>query len=213
MSANWLDRLERKIGWFSLPNLALYIIALQIFGLLLSYLNPAAMHKLVLIPHLVAQGEYWRLITFMAIPLSNSFFFLIFLYFVYFIVTSLESHWGEFKTTFYLFIAIISTILFSFGFDYPVSSFVMIETSLFLAVATLFPEYEILLFFILPIKMKWMAVFSAAMIFLQFIGADTIGKLYILTVFLNYFIFFGPDFFNMIKSAIRRKNYRNKMRD
>lgn len=213
MTPNWLDQLEKKIGWFSLPNLAFYLIALQIFGLLLSYINPAAMSRLILIPQLVLSGEYWRLLTFMAIPLGSSFLFIIFLYFLYFIISTLESHWGEFKTTFYLFIAIFMTIAFSFAFNYPVSSFVLIETTLFLAVATLFPEFEILLFFILPVKMKWMALISAAFVIMQFLGEDLIGKLYIAAVFLNYFVFFGASFIGNIRNNIRRNKFKRTMRD
>jgi len=206
---NWLKKLQRKIGWFSLPNLALYIIVLQIFGFLTLQLRQDAIFNLFLIPELVLQGEFWRLFTFMAVPLSSGFWMIFVILFLYFVINTLEKEWGEFYTTFYLFISVALTIAFSFLFHMPITSFSFIESTLFLAVATMFPEYEILMLFF-PVKMKWMGFLTAAYIGYVFLTGEFLDKVYLILVFTNYFIFFGPAFIHKIKQTYRRKKFQNR---
>jgi len=211
-NSSWLDKLERKFGWFALPNLALYLVILQVFGYivyLLSANNPEMILKIFLIPELVLKGEIWRLITFMAIPMhTNIFIMLIALTFLYFVLSSLEAHWGEFKTTFYLAIAVFLSIAFSFIAHYPITSFLPIELSLFFAMATLFPEYEVRLYMILPVKMKWIALLSAAFLLFSFIIADLHYKIYTILVYTNYMLFFGPQLYTNIKLKLRRNRFK-----
>ena len=82
----WLDHLERKLGWIAIPHLAWIFIALQIMGFMMISSDPYWVERLALIPSLVYAGEYWRVVTFLSLPLSMSpiwmFFVLWFLYFI-----------------------------------------------------------------------------------------------------------------------------------
>ena len=89
----WLRFLERRIGWIAIPNIAILLITLQALGFIAINMNPGFAAILALIPEAVLQdGEYWRLITFLAMPLSNSVLWMFFvLWFLYFILGTLES--------------------------------------------------------------------------------------------------------------------------
>src|SRR5205823_2070717 len=140
-----------------IPGIGILFITLQALGFLLVASDPIWMLRLALDPDAVLRGhEYWRLITFLALPLSMSPLWVIFvLWFLYFIFSSIETEWGSFKTTFYVLVSVVVTIAFSFAFNYPVTQVSHFESTLFLAAASLFPEMEILLFFVVPVKMKW----------------------------------------------------------
>lgn len=205
----WLDKAEKKIGFLSLPNLYLYVIVLQVFGFLTLNMNPAAYNRLILIPDAVLNGEVWRLFTFTSIPLTgNIFFMLLVLWFLYFIMRLLEDAWGEFKLTFYLASTVGITILYSFVFNYPVDTFSHIKITLFLAAALLFPDEEILLFFILPVKMIYMAILPVILVVIEFIGGSWYDRGYLLAVFFAFFLFFAPTAIEIMKGKYRR--YKNK---
>lgn len=210
VTPRWIDKLERKIGWLSLPNLALYLVVLQIFGFLVCLLKPSAQLKLVLDPEAVAAGQYWRLLTFLGMPLATDFWIIIVIWFLYFIVQSLENSLGEFKTTLYFTVSVLLTVAFAFVFNVRIDSITYIQSSLFLAAATLYPETEILLFFVIPIKLKWLGWLTAAYIIFVAIMASWLLRLYLVTVFLNYLMFFGVWHFSELKSLIRRKRYLNR---
>ena len=155
----WIDRLDRLLPGFGIPNLALYLIGAQVCGFLLTLANPNAMLLLVLDPYMVMRGEVWRLVTFLAVPLSFNTLWMVFaLYFLYFIINALEEEWGEFRTTLYVLVAMLFTIAFSFAFSVPIYNIVEFQSTLFLAVATIAPEYQILLFFVLPVKTEMAGV-------------------------------------------------------
>jgi hypothetical protein len=103
-------------------------------------------------------------------------------------------------------------IAFSLGFNYPILEVSDFQSSLFLAAATLFPEYEVQLYLVFPVKMKWLGLLSAAFVAYQFFGSGGLGKLYLLAIYSNYLIFFGPALIARVKQEIRRRNYQRKTR-
>lgn len=142
----WLRFLERYLSWIAVPNIAVLFVTLQALGFLLVMTDPVWVGRLALVPELVP-NEPWRLITFLALPLSLSPIWVIFaLWFVYFILNAIESEWGSFRTTLYVLVSILLTIAASFALDFPVTQVSDFESTLFLAAATLFPEVEIRLF-------------------------------------------------------------------
>ena len=155
---------------------------------------------LVLIPSRVLNGELWRLITFIAVsPSNNLFFFALFLYFYYMIGLSLENQWGTFRFNIYYIIGILTTIAASFIGRAPATS-VYLNTSLFLAFATLFPEFVVRLFFIIPVKMKWLGWLTWAGLAYSFIVTPSLGgRLVVVAPLLNYFLFFGKDIYLTIR--------------
>jgi membrane associated rhomboid family serine protease len=212
-SPKWLRFLERKMQWLAIPNIAVLFVTLQALGFLMVMSDPIWISRLALIPEAVRQGEYWRLITFLALPLSLSPLWVILtLWFLYFIINTIENEWGAFKTTLYILISVVVTILFSFAFNYPVTDISRFESTLFLAAAALFPEMEVQLFLVIPVKIKWLAWLALAMTAFEFVRSDWLERLFILAIYSNCLVFFGPALINSLRLAIRRADYRRKSR-
>ena len=205
--------LERKLGWLAIPNLAVILITLQALGFLFVMMDPIWILRLSMDPTLVLAGEYWRLVTFLALPLSTNPIFVIFvLWFLYFVVSAIESEWGAFKTTFYVLISYLLMIAFSFTFQYPITQISGFESTLFLATAALFPEMEVQLFLFFPVKMKWLAWLTMALVLFNFIVGSWIERGYLLAIYSNYLVFFGPAQLYRIKQSQRRRKFHSDMR-
>jgi hypothetical protein len=210
----WLDKIERHARWLAIPNLALLLVGLQVVGFFLVLIDPRWWGLLVLDPRMVLQGELWRLIGFLALPVSVSPLWMVFaLYFLYFIVNGIESEWGAFRTTFYVLVCLALTVVFSFIFDFPITSVSYVGSTLFFAAAAIAPEFEILLFFILPVKLKWLAWISLAFVVLRLVAGTWLDRLYLLTIYANYLLFFGPYHWWQFKQWQRRSKFKEQYRD
>jgi len=209
----WIRTLERKLGWLAIPNLAIILVTLQAMGSLFAFMDPIWVERFALIPEAVYGGQYWRLVTFLALPLSMSPIWVLFsLWFMYFVVNTIENEWGAFKTTFYVLVSIVLTLAFSFTFNYPVTQIKGFQSTLFLAAAALYPEMEVQLFLILPVKMKWLAWVTLAMVFYDFAVGDWLSRLYLVAIYSNYFLFFGPAQIYRLKQIYRKWDYQSKLR-
>ncbi len=208
----FLDKLEKKIGLIAVPNIAVLLVTLQALGFLMVTDNPAWVEKLALIPSAVLQGnEWWRLITFLALPMTTGFvWILIALMFIYSIMSTIEQQWGAFRTTLYVLTSIVLTIVVAFALDYVVVDVSDFQSTLFLAAATLFPETEVLLFFFAPVKLKWLAWVSVGFLAMKFFQVSWEGKVLLLAIYSNYLFFFGPILLEAIRLRIRRNKYRGK---
>lgn len=194
-----LDRLERKIGKYSIRNLMIYITALNGAVFLLAFLIPDLnlYSKLALIPSLVMKGEVWRLITFLFIPMNSSPIWIVFtLYFYYLIGSALEREWGSFKFNVYYLIGVLGTIGAAFlggGADAVILNF-----SLIFAFAYLFPNFQIMLFFFLPVKIKYMAIAYAVLLIIS-AGFSPVRWLMIIGSVVNFILFFWRDLYYRLK--------------
>jgi hypothetical protein len=205
----WLDRLEKKLGKYSIKNLMLYITVLNGVVFILQYLAPEAdfVNKLTLVPSLVLKGEVWRLVTFLFIPMSFHPFWIIFtLYFYYMIGTSLEHEWGAFKFNVYYFIGVLGTIAGAFLGGLGTSTF--LNLSLIFAFAYLFPNYQIMIFFFFPVKIKYLALFYAAGLVFTFALMPIVGLITVLGSAVNFILFFWKDIYYRIR--FNRKAYMNQ---
>ena len=211
---NWFDKLERKLGKFAVRGLMKYIVGLTAFVFLLSFIDPtgSAEFKLMLIPALVMRGEVWRLITYIFIPPTYSMLWIIFiLYFYYMVGTSLEHEWGSFRFNIYYFVGMLGTTAAAFLTGGGATA-VYLNLSLFLAFARIFPNYQILIFFILPVKIKYLA--WVYWIYISYTVLSPFNPLAVKVVAIvsiaNYFLFFGKDMVTRTKSSSRA--YYNKTR-
>jgi len=203
---SWLSRMDKDLKWLSIPKLPLLLAIIQVFGFILVMRKPDFAQRLYLIPEAVLQGEIWRIFTFIAIPLSNNFLVFFVLWFFYYVMTSLESAWGSTLLTIYFLIAWISTVSAALLVRIPVETFAYMEFSFFFALATLNPNRTIYLFFILPLAFKWIAIFTAIVLFFVplFLGSFE-KQIYIILLFINYLIFFGKDYWLRLKSELDKR--------
>ena len=184
---------ERKFGKYAIKNLSLVLIICYAFGYLFEWIYPDFLHFLYLNPYkIIFRGQIWRLVTWLVVPPSGfDFFTLLMLYFYYSIGTTLERTWGTYRYNVYIFSGALFTILGAFlllgytmlfqtdvftalGEDYftivsGMFSTYYVNMSIFLAFAATFPNMQVLLFFILPIKVKVLGIIYGAILIYQFI--------------------------------------------
>ena len=210
MILKWLNKLDRKYGKYAIHGLMKYIVAANLAVFLLNVISPSLEYNLALIPQAVMAGQIWRIFTFILIPPQTSAFWILFtLYFYYIIGMGLEQAWGSFKFNIYYLVGMIATIIVSLvSGSYGTATF--INLTLFLAFASIYPNHEVLVFFILPVKMKYLALLDAVLLAQQFIMGGLGIKLMILASLANYFIFFGKDFIELFKT--KKKVKKNKER-
>ena len=199
------NKLERKFGRFGIPHLTNYIIGCYILGYVIALMRSDFLSYLTLEPAWILRGQIWRLITWVLIPPESlSVFTIIMLLFYYSLGTTLERTWGTFRYTLYIFSGLIFTILGAFflyfimggnvtGIGNFFSTFYLC-ISIFLAFAVSYPNMRVLLYFVIPIKMKWMAFVYAAMILYDIFNYVRMGlwpmAVPIVASLLNFVIFF-----------------------
>ena len=200
-----LDKLERKYGRLALPHVTLAIIAGQVLCYFLTAGNPDFIHALRLVPSRIMEGELWRLITFVVEPpIAHPIFAIFGWYLFYLMGTALENRWGVFQYNAFLLVGYIAAIAVSFLTPEQPSSHMFIGTTVFLAFAHLYPDFQILLFFIIPVKIKWLALLTwAGYCALILMGSWTI-RLLILASISNFLLFFGRDILLTMRAGKRQ---------
>ena len=206
---------------FGVYNLMRYIVignvAVYLLMMLTQNSNAAALSFLTFNLHGLLRGEIWRLVTFIFVPGYTSPFSLILsLYFYYWISTTLEREWGTAKFNLYYIggalLSVIGVILASLisGNHYlTIAGTGYVNLSMFLAFAVLFPDTTVLLFFIIPVKMKWLAaldgVFFAYEVVAALLSGNLAGAVLPLVALLNFFLFAYPH----VHYLRQRTRYRN----
>ena len=188
----WLDRLEARYPGLGLEGLIRYVSLLMLTVFFLNQSGMLPYYMLYLNREAVMAGEIWRLFTFLLIPASTNIFFLIFeLSILVMCADGLESHWGTFKLTAYYGTGALLTIIGAcFVPEIQFGSY-FIYLSLFLGFATIYPDFEILFMFIIPVKMKYLAMLSAGMMLYQMAFAPWYLKIALCLALGNYLLFFG----------------------
>lgn len=213
---NWLNKLERKIGRYAIPNLIVWMIGAYTIGFVLYTVSPGILNLLTLSPYHILHGQIWRLFTWVLMPTeSNLIFLLIMALFYYQLGTTLERTWGTFRFNVYIFSGMIFTVIGAFvlyaiyyvqnlsaitampalaanlssslGWGYSVN---YINMSIFLAFAVMYPDMQVMLYFIIPIKMKWMAIVYGVLIVYNFVMSGWAGRISIVMSMLSFIAFF-----------------------
>jgi len=193
-----LVTLEQKFGRFAIPNLVRVVATFQFLNWFLINWNPSYINKLAFVPALIFKGELWRLVSYIALPGGTSIIWLITIPFLWMINDGLEQAWGSFRLNLYVFFGMFCIALGGFVSPEPSTGAVLWVTVLF-AFAVYFPDQEILLFFILPIKIKWLAFMAAAGVGFALLGSGLYMRIHIFFSLLSFFITFGPGFVKHLK--------------
>ena len=165
---NWLSKLERKFGRYAVPNLMYYIIILYAVGFVLNILNPEFYYRyLSLDAQAIFRGQIWRIATFIIQPPSSSLIFIVFALSLYYMIgRQLEHAWGTFRFNLYFFSGVLFHVAAAIllyvitGLNLPMSVWYL-NMSLFFAFAALYPDVQFLVFFVIPVKVKYLAMIDA----------------------------------------------------
>ena len=199
-----IDRFCALHPRLGIPNLMRYIVAANAVLYVLSLFDRSGLllNTLAMDPYAVLHGQIWRIFTYVLIPTSDSIWLLIFLSFYYWLGETLERLWGSTKFTVYYVSGMLLTALASIlayfidGVSYPIYGAVYVNTALYMAYALTYPDAMVRLYFVIPIKMKWMVVLEAvlyAVSIVRYIMAGLWGLALLPVVAMaNLFVFFSP---------------------
>lgn len=195
-----LDQLERRLGRFAPAHVTLYLIIGQVFVCLSALLGLLDLRQFLLVPVLVAHGEPWRLLTFLFYPPPVNFNSMLsmallpFAWWIFYLMgTALENHWGAFRYNVFLFVGFLLAVAAAcLTPEYPAINWYFYG-SVFLAFAWLNPDFELSLFFILPLKVKWLALFTLATYAYKIVVGGPSTRWLIIASVGNVLLFFGRD--------------------
>ena len=194
-----LDRLERHLSRFAISGLIRYVVALNALVFILLALDPSYLSALVLNREAILNGQVWRLVSWIFIPDTTSYLWIIFyLMIVWWTGDLLDATWGAFRLNAYYFLGMALCVASALIFGASGGN-VFLNLSLFLAVATLAPNLEILFFFVIPLKIKWVALISLIWPLFILITGDLAVKMIVIMCLGNYLIFFAPFFFRQYR--------------
>lgn len=243
---NFIDRLEKRYPNFGVSNLMIYVIAISGLGMLISMVNPYIYYQYLSLDfyQIFHHGQVWRLITFLLCPSaggsgsSGLFWFVIMAWVYYSIGSNLERIWGRFRFTLFYLSGIVMILIVTLaaylimGIVYPAQevgiwlgmqvTLEYVTESLFLAFALVFPDVQFLLFFIIPVKAKWLSIFYFALDAYQIIQGIMMKSYYpvalIVVSLINIFIFFffakgKPGMAAHARQTKRKAEFKQKMHE
>ena len=212
-----MSKFEKKFGRYAIPNLTLILILSYVAGYVIELLGSAAgvnlLGYLTLDPYRILHGQIWRLVTWVIVPPESlGIFTVIMLYFYYSLGTTLERTWGTYRYNVYIFSGMLFTIIGSFlcigvvylmygslpteiassyfySGSYAFSTY-YINLSIFLAFAATYPDMQVLLMFVIPVKMKWMGILDAVLMLYYVIKGGVFTRFAIIASLLNFVLYF-----------------------
>ncbi len=198
---------------FGLSNLMLYIVIGTGAMWFLSMMDTTGMLEslLYLSPEMILKhGQVWRLLSFAFVPGDSGIWELFFLYFYYMIGKTLEQTWGTARFNIFVLGGILLTVIYAFavyligGISFSVGAH-FIYMSMFFSFATLYPDMQVLLFFIIPIRIKWLALLNALYFVVEIVLLPFPYNLLPVIAMLNYFVFFGGSLLDGLKRKKQTK--------
>lgn len=241
-----MSKFEKKFGKYAIKNISLMLIMCYAVGYIIQLMGGGFLDFLTLNPYRILHGEIWRIVTWIIVPPSSfNLFTVIMLFFYYSVGTTLERTWGAYRYNVYLFSGMLFTVLGSFAalglcyvfqgeamaipgsaatvceFYSTLFSTYYINMSILLAFAATFPDVQVLLMFVIPVKMKWLGIIYGAMLvfdLFQNVGSPLAGIFYrtaIVASLLNFVIFWltSRSHINMSPKEIkRRQEFRHEVK-
>ena len=203
---NFLNKLERKYGRYAIRNLPMIMVVLYIVGYVIELFFPSsALSLFQLEPYDILHGHVWRLVTWVIIPPSSlDIFTIIMLYFYFSLGRTLEQTWGAFRFNLYIFSGMFFTAVGAFilyGTLYAMTgspvygignffSTYYINMSIFLAFALTYPDLQVMLYFLIPIRIKWLGLLYGVLILANLIQGNWASRVAIIASLFNFIVFY-----------------------
>ena len=208
-----LDQFCRNHPRFGIPNLmTVLVIGTVIVFLLDRFSGYGASMLLSFSSSAIFHGQIWRLISFVFVPLSDNLLSVaITLYLYWMIGSTLEREWGTARFNLYYLLGVVFNIVFGLIAGYTSVSY--LNLSMFFAFAALYPDMRLLLFFFIPIKIKWLALADALIFVLGFVvnlvRLNIVGALLPVVAILNFLLFFWSDITDYLGEKQRRYQHKH----
>lgn len=196
----FIEKLEYKFNKSFSSSVTQILIGGQLLSFLLIYSRRDFTSYFFLNGKDLISGQFWKIFILPFAPISeNMIFFALALYFFYIIGSALEVRWGAFRYLLYIILGLLSIYIFAIFFPDISISNTYLYTSLFLAFAHLFPGFQVLVLFIIPLKVKWLGYFTWFLLLLSVLSGSIPEKILTLSSVLNYIIFFYSDLKNVFR--------------
>lgn len=208
---NFFYKMERKFGRYAIRNLMYYIMILYGIGIVIQMLYPMLYWQyLCLDAPSILRGQVWRIVTFLLFPpmgsmaplgssagslFSDLLFNGIALSLYYSLGMNLERTWGAFRFNVYFFMGVLGHVLAAlvgylvFGQRWILTT-VYLNFSLFFAFAAVYPNLEFLLFMVLPVKAKVLAIVDGIFFAYSFLMGNMADRCAIVLSLANFLVFF-----------------------
>ncbi len=207
------NRLDKVLRHFAVARLTMVLVVGQGLAFLLNFAQQDLILRMILTREQVLAGEVWRLASFVFLPPLldlqswmlgiNVFFFILYLLAFWFIGHALENEWGPARYTRYLATGYLLTVAAVFALPGQLGDSYFTFTTVFLAFAYLFPRFEFLLFFVLPVQVRWLALITWIFLGIAVLSGGG-GALLALAIVLTFLISFGRELFQRLRGAQRR---------
>ena len=211
-----------------IPNLMMYIGIGNLIVYFITLIDPSGLvyRYLYFNREAILRGQIWRLVSYVFTYLNDSggiglLLSLIMLFCYYQIGKMLEQQRGVLQFNLYYLCGIVFMDIGGLLLGENASTYYL-NLTLFLAIATLLPEIRFLLFFIIPVKAKYLAWVYLGLTALNLIrglvsmlqslgsGAVYLGWLFPIIALLNYFLFYGASFRNLLPESMRYRKVRDR---
>jgi hypothetical protein len=218
----FLDQMERKIGWLAFPGLFRFYAMFHALVFGLQFFRGDIGALLEFDREKILSGEVWRVVTFLFSsskvsafgPVAGALLLYFMVRIAFMISDALEGAWGVFRTTLYFLACWLFLLLGNFitPVAFSGSGFLVYGTA-FLAFATLFPKVEFLMFFILPMQVRFLAIVQAVLLALTLLADYRLFPLFLLG-HLNYILWAGIPALRgqarVMQSVQRRRSFNEK---
>lgn len=225
---DFLNKMERKYGKYAIRNLPMIIVIVYAAGYVIQWAAPQLLGYLALRPDLIVKGQVWRIVSWVLMPPESFDILTLLMLYVYFSFGNmLEKTWGSFRFNVFVFCGILLTVIgafllylinpqqmyleMMFGMSY--STF-YINMSIFMALAFTYPDAQVLLNFLIPIRMKWMGLIYLVQLLIGIYRGGWVTRTAIIAALVNMILFtlmsknlhrFNP------KEVHRRQEYKKKV--
>ena len=190
-----------------IPNLMLYIVLGTAVVYVMSQMsgNYFLYNLLVFNRTLILQGQIWRLITYpLTYNISNLLLMAVSLFCYYSLGRVMEQVWGTLRFNLFFFTGVVMMDIWCMIFGGQ-ASVTYLNLSLFLGFATMYPDSQFLLFFIIPVKAWLFALIDLGIVLMDLITMPFPYNFFSVISLANYFLFFGKDVLNLIPRSWQAK--------
>jgi membrane associated rhomboid family serine protease len=157
----------------------------------------------------IFRGEVWRIITFLFVypSGSNILFTVLAIYFFYWSGNAVEGRLGKARFNLYYLFGVLGSIIAGLMLGYMTNTY--LNLTIFLAFAVLYPDLKVMIFFIIPVKVKWLGLLEGVLLLFILLISNFYTKIAIIVAILNFLLFFGQDLIRIVKNTYREFKWRN----
>ena len=188
-----------------IPNLMMYIALGSAIVYLLGLIDQSntLYYMLCFDRASILRGQIWRLFTYaLTFDAGNIFYTAIGLLCYYSLGQAIENSWGTFRFNLFYFCGMIMMDIYCMIFG-GYATVTYLNLSLFLAYATMYPDAQFLLLFIIPVKAWIFALVDLVMVVFGLLMYPFPANLFSVISLANYFLFFGKDVVNVFPVSWR----------